>query len=144
MAEDEAGLTMLAEKTLQTAILPNLLAYCPTMDLLALATADEHVHVFRLNGQKVFGVSKIGSAGEIADLTWKPNGRDFFPTLTSSFESLTMGYGRPVTCCCFWEHVVHSQRSHRQDHVQERIVDFIQGPHQLLRMGVQLHRYLGR
>lgn len=72
--KEAAGLRMLAEKALSSPINPRSMAYCPTMDLLALVTVDEQVHVFRRNGQRVFGVSGKDSAGNIADLKWKPDG----------------------------------------------------------------------
>ena len=54
---------------------PHLVAYCPTMDLVALATEDGQVHVFRLNGQRVFAASYEGEPGNIKGLKWKPNGK---------------------------------------------------------------------
>ncbi|MCJ1440240.1 MAG: hypothetical protein MMC23_000723, partial [Stictis urceolatum] len=62
-----------AEKVLPQAIKPGLVAYCPTMDLIALATRDEQVHVFRLNGQRVFGVANKATDCTIVQITWKPN-----------------------------------------------------------------------
>lgn len=80
-------LTAVAEKTLQpTKCKPGgsgTLAYCPTMDLIALAAEDEQLHVFRLNGQRVFGGSFGGDPyldedakekGEIRAMKWKNNG----------------------------------------------------------------------
>lgn len=72
--EEAAGLKMLAEKTLQSPIDPRHMRYCPTMDLLAIAMADGQVHVFRTNGQKVFGISGKETPGDIADMIWKPDG----------------------------------------------------------------------
>ena len=66
-----------AEKVLPQAIKPGLVAYCPTMDLIALATRDEQVHVFRLNGQRVFGVANKATDCTIVQITWKPNGSSF-------------------------------------------------------------------
>ncbi len=64
----------MAEKIVQPAIDPNLAAYCPTMDLIALSTIDGQIHVFRLNGQKVFGVATRKDSGEVNQIRWKPNG----------------------------------------------------------------------
>jgi anaphase-promoting complex subunit 4 len=52
------------------------------MDLIALATDDEELRVFRLNGQHVFGGSFGGDPylgddeedGEVRALAWKSNG----------------------------------------------------------------------
>lgn len=68
----------LAEKVVQPAVNPQHLAYCPTMDLIALATIDDNVHVFRLNGQKVFGVTNRRIPGNVNNIKWKPDGRIHF------------------------------------------------------------------
>ncbi|KAL9031876.1 MAG: hypothetical protein Q9196_000131 [Gyalolechia fulgens] len=71
----EASLTMLAEKTLHYPINLKHLAYCPTMSLLALATDDEQVHVFRTNGQRVFGITRKNPASKVTGIKWKPDGQ---------------------------------------------------------------------
>lgn len=71
---DSSMLNMLAEKVVHQVANPQLVAYCPTMDLIALALADDQVHVYRLNGQRVFDVMGKHSAGKIRGLKWKPNG----------------------------------------------------------------------
>ena len=63
-----------ASKALTEKCKPQALAYCPTMDLVALATENENLHVFRLNGQKVFGTSYSDAGFNIVWLRWKPNG----------------------------------------------------------------------
>lgn len=72
-------LNMLAEKIVQSAMIPEHLAYCPTMDLIASATIDDQVSVYRLNGQRVFGVSSKSGMGKIRGIRWKPNGRSAQP-----------------------------------------------------------------
>ena len=72
--DEPSSLNMLAEKVMHQAIKLNTLAYCPTMDLVALATVDEQVHVYRLNGQQVFGVSNKKAGCSVENLQWKPNG----------------------------------------------------------------------
>lgn len=69
-----AMLYTLSEKAVQPKINPLHVAYCPTMDLIALATIDEKVHVFRFNGQKVFGVTSKECLAKINQIRWKPNG----------------------------------------------------------------------
>lgn len=99
MKEEEKGevsLKMLAEKILQAPINPKHLAYCPTMDLLALATADEHIHVFRTNGQKVFGVKRKDSATRVADVKWKPDGKSTVSHLTTSLLQLIQRSGQSL------------------------------------------------
>ncbi|KAL4809251.1 anaphase-promoting complex, cyclosome, subunit 4-domain-containing protein [Aspergillus unguis] len=76
-------LTPVGEKSLPAKCKADLIAYCPTMDLIALVTEDDELHVFRLNGQKVLGGSWKGDpyldeddgSGEIRALEWKHNGR---------------------------------------------------------------------
>lgn len=65
---------MLAEKVEYPAVNPDHLAYCPTMDLIALATVNEQVHVNRLNGQRVFSVFSKPPGAQVRQLKWKPNG----------------------------------------------------------------------
>ena len=71
-----AMLNMLAEKLMQPAVNPRHMAYCPTMDMIALATVDEKVHIFRLNGQKVFSVSAKQVTAKVNYVKWKPNGEN--------------------------------------------------------------------
>lgn len=76
---------LLSEKLVQPAVNPRHLAYCPTMDLIALASIDEHIHVYRFNGQKVFGITNKQSAYKVTQIKWKPNGQSsiFFLVLFS-------------------------------------------------------------
>ncbi|KAJ5351703.1 Anaphase-promoting complex subunit 4 [Penicillium brevicompactum] len=76
MAEEGPQLTPVGEKTLPAKCKAQAMAYCPTMDLIAVATEDEELRVFRLNGQRVFGGS-LGDEedGEIRGMAWKGNGR---------------------------------------------------------------------
>ena len=71
----------LAEKVVQPAINPAHVAYCPTMDLVALATIDEQVQVYRLNGQKVFGILNKQTPARVDHIKWKPNGITAFDLL---------------------------------------------------------------
>ncbi|KAJ6156202.1 Anaphase-promoting complex subunit 4 [Penicillium chrysogenum] len=82
MAADGPQLTPVGEKSLPAKCKAQSVAYCPTMDLIALATEDEELRVFRLNGQRVFGGSFGGDPylgedeedGEIRGMAWKGNG----------------------------------------------------------------------
>ncbi|KAL1998390.1 hypothetical protein VTN02DRAFT_6293 [Thermoascus thermophilus] len=100
-------LTAVAEKTLPatTRCRPGrgTLAYCPTMDLIALAAEDGQLHVFRLNGQRVFGGSFGGDPssyleggegdekgkGELRALRWKNNGIFVYPAGSAYCVTLT-------------------------------------------------------
>ena len=69
------SLNLLAEKVVHQPIKIDSLVYCPTMDLIAVATVDEQVHVYRLNGQRVFDVSNKKLDCSVRQLRWKPNGQ---------------------------------------------------------------------
>ncbi|KAL8759268.1 MAG: hypothetical protein Q9199_000881 [Rusavskia elegans] len=84
MGDERTNLTLLAEKMSPLLIDPSHLSYCPAMDLLALAAQDERVHVFRLNGQRVFGVSKKEAVGGVTDIQWNPNGQSLAVAFGSS------------------------------------------------------------
>ena len=73
--EEPAMLNMLAEKIMSQPMKPQHMAYCPTMDLIALVTVDEQVQVHRLNGKRVFGVSNRKRDCRVVQMTWKPNGK---------------------------------------------------------------------
>ena len=84
MAEKGPQLMPVGEKSLPAKCKATTLAYCPSMDLIALATDDEKLHVYRLNGQHVFGGSFGGDPylgedeedGEVRALAWKGNGEN--------------------------------------------------------------------
>lgn len=72
--EESIQLLQLAEKVLNHPIKDGLIAYCPSMDLLAVVTTDEQAHIHRLNGQKVVSVPPRRGCSPV-DLCWKPNGK---------------------------------------------------------------------
>lgn len=78
MAEQDnaeaAELTLLAEKTVQQPVKASTFAYCPTLDLLALATNEEKVYIYRLNGQRVVGTGSKKPGLQVRQIHWKPNG----------------------------------------------------------------------
>lgn len=105
----------LAEKRVQPAVNPRHLAYCPTMDLIALASIDECIHVYRLNGQKVFGVVNKQSANKVNQIKWKPNGHSLAAVYENNSLSLTnahtgkvvhqidcSAYSKSQICCLGW------------------------------------------
>ncbi len=67
-------LTLIGEKTLHLAANPLLLAYCPSMELLALGSTDQQVSLYRLNGQRVYNVTQKGTSLTVNRISWKPNG----------------------------------------------------------------------
>ena len=74
IVEDPPMLGSLAEKALQHAAVAEHVAYCPTMDLIALATTEDRVYIYRLNGQRVLGVGNKSVGVKVRKLRWKPNG----------------------------------------------------------------------
>jgi anaphase-promoting complex subunit 4 len=64
-----------AEKILLRPIHPHLISYCPTMDLIALVTDEENLDVYRINGQKAFGLKRKTSEMTIDCLCWEFNGQ---------------------------------------------------------------------
>lgn len=84
--EEGPQLTPVGEKSLPAKCKPRALAYCPSMDLIALATEDDELRVFRLNGQRVFGGCFRGDPylgereedGEVRAVVWKGNGEFVF------------------------------------------------------------------
>lgn len=72
--EEPLPLKILVEKTLHQPIDPSLIAYCPSMDLVALGGADQQVLVYRLNGQRVYGASQKSGGVKVQKICWKPSG----------------------------------------------------------------------
>lgn len=68
------SLELLSEKALPQIAEPQLLAYCPSMDLVALGSIDQQVSIYRLNGQRVYGATKKASTFRVDAIQWKPNG----------------------------------------------------------------------
>ncbi|KAH7128403.1 anaphase-promoting complex, cyclosome, subunit 4-domain-containing protein [Dendryphion nanum] len=64
-----------AEKILLHPVHPHLLAYCPTMDLIALVTDEENLDVYRINGQRAFGLKRKNSDATIDFICWEFNGQ---------------------------------------------------------------------
>ncbi|TVY29164.1 Anaphase-promoting complex subunit [Lachnellula hyalina] len=68
-------LEILSEKSLQHPVDPTLVAYCPSMDLIALTTTDQQVLIYRLNGQRVYGAARKAGPLKVESIRWKPNGK---------------------------------------------------------------------
>ncbi|RDL40755.1 WD40 repeat-like protein [Venustampulla echinocandica] len=73
--DEPSALEALSEKTLAHAADSRLITYCPSMDLVALGTADQQVLVYRLNGQRVYGTTQKPGASRVENIKWKPNGQ---------------------------------------------------------------------
>lgn len=81
---DAVELQLIAEKTLQHPANRELLAYCPSMELLAVGSADQNILIYRLNGQRVYGAGQKvkGAVLDVQKLVWKPNGMALMLVLT--------------------------------------------------------------
>ena len=73
---DAAILELVGSKTLHNPANASLLAYCPSMELVAVGTQDKHVFIFRINGQRVYGAGQKQkyTVLDAQKLAWKPNG----------------------------------------------------------------------
>lgn len=125
--EEGPQLTPVGEKSLpaKCKLGAGALAYCPSMDLIALSTEDDELRVFRLNGQRVFGGSFKGDPflgereedGEVRALEWKGNGEfvlTYAGTLIWFFRTLTLS--RSSSCCRLWRwDCPYHQRVQRQN-----------------------------
>lgn len=72
--EGPVQLETLSEKTLHQAADPRLVAYSPSMDLVALGSSDQYVLIYRLNGQRVYGALQKSGKVKVESIRWKPNG----------------------------------------------------------------------
>lgn len=73
-----AMLEVISEKTLPQTANPRLIAYCPSMDLVAFASTDHQVLVYRINGQRVYSATqkqRSTAALKVEQIRWKPNGK---------------------------------------------------------------------
>lgn len=64
-----------AEKILLHPIHPHLTAYCPTMDLIAVVTTEENLDVYRINGQRAFGLKRKSEDLVVDAIQWEFNGK---------------------------------------------------------------------
>lgn len=64
-----------AEKVLLHSIHPHLIAYCPTMDLIAVVTTEENLDVYRINGQRAFGLKRKSEDVVVDTIKWEFNGK---------------------------------------------------------------------
>jgi anaphase-promoting complex subunit 4 len=72
--EPSSALQIAGEKALHQPADPDLVTYCPSMDLVALVTTDQQVFIYRLNGQRVYGATQKTGNLRLERIRWKPNG----------------------------------------------------------------------
>ncbi|KAE9379056.1 hypothetical protein N431DRAFT_363885 [Stipitochalara longipes BDJ] len=73
--ERPSVLQTVGEKALHQTADPDLITYCPSMDLVALVTIDQQVFIYRLNGQRVYGATQKTGNLRVDRIRWKPNGQ---------------------------------------------------------------------
>jgi len=65
-------------KTLPIAARPSLAAWSPQLDLIAIITSNENILLYRMNGQRVWGVAhrkeKLASDVRVERMQWRPDG----------------------------------------------------------------------
>ncbi|KAI6851439.1 hypothetical protein KC332_g370 [Hortaea werneckii] len=78
MEEDFMTLPILSEKHFQGGATPanvkDLVAYCDAHDLVAIATENHDVVVYRINGQPAFTIKRHNGDAEVTALKWKWDG----------------------------------------------------------------------
>ena len=73
--EDKA-LPKWSEKIFPHHFRESLLAYCPTMGLIAVVTLEENIEIYRVaNGQYAFGLKRINPNLGVDAICWKYNGK---------------------------------------------------------------------
>jgi len=72
------GFQIQFEKTLPNPARPGLAAWSPKHDLLCFVSTNENVLLYRMNGQRVWGVAQrkenAGQEGQVESLQWRPDG----------------------------------------------------------------------
>ncbi len=74
-----------AEKVLAQPVLPCLLTLCPTMNLIAVATSEKQLEVFRHNGQRALAMKRPAGNAIINRIDWFPDGTYVASKLTTSY-----------------------------------------------------------
>ena len=77
-----------AEKILLHPIYPTLIAYCPSMDLIAVVTDEENLDVYRINGQRAFGLKRKNDDVTVDALQWEFNGKNIAVSWSDGFTDL--------------------------------------------------------
>jgi hypothetical protein len=71
----ERQLLQQAEKILLHPVHPHLISYCPSMDLIAVVTDEESLDVYRINGQRAFGLKRKSGDMRVDAIQWQFNGK---------------------------------------------------------------------
>lgn len=72
------GFRILYRKALPVPARPGLAAWSPQLDLIAIVTSNENILLYRMNGQRVWGVAhrkdKMASDVRVERMQWRPDG----------------------------------------------------------------------
>ena len=75
MPMEPRGFRVHIQKTLPFSARDGLAAWSPKLDLIAVVTENEHVLLYRMNGQRVWGFAhKVESDARVEKLNWRPDG----------------------------------------------------------------------
>lgn len=77
-----------AEKILLHPIHSHLITYCPTMDLIAVVTDEENLDVYRINGQRAFGLKRKNTDASIDSICWEFNGQAIAVAWSDGFTDI--------------------------------------------------------
>ncbi|KAI5801561.1 anaphase-promoting complex, cyclosome, subunit 4-domain-containing protein [Peziza echinospora] len=89
-AASPPGFQIQTEKTLPYPARPGLAAWSPQHDLLCFVTTNDNVLLYRMNGQRVWGLAqRKDKEGRVETLRWRPDGK-----------MLALGYADGVTRIC--------------------------------------------
>ena len=77
-----------AEKILLHPIHPHLMSYCPTMDLIAIVTDEEDLDVYRINGQRAFGLKRKNPNASVDCICWQFNGQAIAVAWSDGFTDI--------------------------------------------------------
>jgi hypothetical protein len=94
----ERQLLQQAEKILLHPIHPHLLAYCPTMDLIAVVTDEENLDVYRISGQRAFGLKRKSEDVGVDALQWEFNGKSIAVSWSDGSTDLVNAETGKVAC----------------------------------------------
>src|SRR3954463_6803997 len=87
-SSDRRQLLQQAEKILLHPIYPHLISYCPTMDLIAVVTDEENLDVYRINGQRAFGLKRKNDDVTVDALQWEFNGKNIAVSWSDGYTDL--------------------------------------------------------
>ncbi|CCX08006.1 anaphase-promoting complex, cyclosome, subunit 4-domain-containing protein [Pyronema domesticum] len=79
---------------------PGLAAWSPMLDLIVVATTHDNVHLYRINGQRVWAVShRLGSDVQVQHFCWRPDGKMLAIAYSDGSTRIhDVNNGKPIHC----------------------------------------------